>query len=256
VEYYDSGNGGAFGVTFQDHPKQVVKGAYPSELAGSLLARKMGLPTLNTRVVGDGSPEYRAIQHAIEQPGQYKLAQGVKNRPLLLVLDFVDERTLSQVGEAKAIRPVEAMQLAPEIGRWFALHLLIRDTDNFSYFQGMSGGTVNSSNFFVGSGPRQGSVAGIDQNVSSSNVDKAQTAIAAIKQKDEYFALSAAAGIAQLLGVDAEKFSPGFLKGAQQGLEMIQQNIQPQDIVQIANQVELPESMTEALQRVLKTIRQ
>src|SRR5579859_3933852 len=28
VEYYDSGNGGAFGVTFQAHPKQVVKGAY------------------------------------------------------------------------------------------------------------------------------------------------------------------------------------------------------------------------------------
>jgi len=256
VEYYDSGNGGAFGVTFQAHPKQVVKGAYPSEVAGSLLARKMGLQTPDVRVVADESAEYRAIKHAIEQPGQYRLAQAVKGRPLLLLVDFVDERTLSQVGDQKLLPPQEALQLAPEIGRWFALHLLIRDTDNFGYFQNAPGGSVNSSNFFVGSGPRRGRVIGIDQNVSGTNLDKAQSAIAAIKQKEEYFAYSAAGGIAQLLGVDGEQFAPGFLKGAQQGLAMIQQNIQPQDIAQIAEQTDLPDGLTEALQRILQTIRQ
>jgi hypothetical protein len=256
VEYYDSGNGGAFGVTFAAHRKQVVKGAYPSEVAGSRLAARMGLLTPGLRMVTAGSDEFRSIQRAIEQSGQYQLDQAVRGRSLLLVLDFVNERTLSQALEQRAINPGEAVLLAPELGKWFAFHLLIRDIDNFGLFQFMNSRNVNSSNFFVGAEAHRGRLVGVDQNVSASGGDKAQTAIAAIKRRDEQIASDAVGNLAQQLDVDIDQLAPGFLRGAQEGLDQIRQTIEPQAITAMANEIDLPAEMTEALLTVLATIRQ
>lgn len=173
-----SGHGGVVIANFGG-TNAVIKGGgglANNEVLGSRLARAVGLPAPETRLLSDVEKEEIANQLAQHNESMPHRSDGSEPALVMEHVNAVD------MGDAAPQTPGEAKALAASLGKWLAFDAIISEQDRFNCVRGMGNG-VNTGNFLVNpSNP--GEIIGIDQNVMST--DSSQT-LNSIMEGSEYF---------------------------------------------------------------------
>lgn len=163
-----SGNGGALFVELGDKTV-VVKGGGDGakrEVFGAMLARSLGLPAPETRLLT--STEKSLLEDNMEREGVTMPPRRDGGDDPKIVMEYVHGTTVS---DARDEGRAKGSDIAKSFGKWIAFASFINEPDTFhglvSSRMYSSGGGINSSNFMLNPGQPEEGIVGIDQNVGS-----------------------------------------------------------------------------------------
>lgn len=235
----DSGHGGVV-IVDVGGAKAVIKGGgglSPNEVLGARLARELGLPTPETRLLT--REEKASIATQMREHGA-KMPDRGGDDGATIVMEFVDGKTL---GENKATKK-EVTQLAQSLGKWLAFDAVISEQDRFHGFvaAGSSNG-INVGNFMVN--PKNpGEIIGIDQNVMTVDTTKA---LNSIKNGDDFYFMGVGQALASRfpgLGLDAEALGDDIKASAQEMLKSIGSTITDEKVAELTRGIGVDAKIT------------
>ena len=241
---HSSGHGGALELEVGGKRLAVKDHANAQEVYGARLARELGLPAPETRLLSTTESEQLAA--TLRNKGQ-KMPGG---KSPVVVMEFVSGTGLEKPG---ALEGQDPKNIARQMGRWLAFDALINEGDRFNgfglNFNGVSGG-INSSNFIVG---HDGTITGIDQNAGRGHSNEPVDNI--VKGNvSSYMAIGNA--LSKFLpGSDFEVLGDHIREGAEEMFKHIGSTLTPEKLDELAQDIGADQqSVNKAKERLQRAV--